>query len=126
MKRVHVAAIVQKHNPERKISHLPAFDKCDASKNKSMNFQSPFDSFKGAFLELKSKLTPIFPSDTVHIVIGDDYTLPRTPVYIVMELFVTERENEDDYGIVLSVTYQHYDSTAVELSGYERGKYKEQ
>jgi len=73
---------------------------------------------KADFIKIKEHYRKVFllikeivsskVGEKIKITLGDHYQVINTPLYLVLEFHVSGRESEDDYGLCLSVSYQHY------------------
>lgn len=71
--------------------------------------------FRNILFRFKKELSDEFIEENVKFTIGEEYQLKNTPLYLVLEAHVKNRENEDDYGLCLTVTYQKYNPSDEKL-----------
>ncbi len=86
----------------------------------NIDFLEAKEHYKRAFLDIKDLVNSRFRPDEVRITLGDHYQLSNTPLYLVLEFHAVGKESEDDYGLCLSVSYQHYNPTLSNLIISER------
>lgn len=62
---------------------------------------------KDGLIDLKTSIVSV--TDSAQINFGNPSPKENVPLYLVMDFAVKGRESEDDYGLCLSITFQHYD-----------------